>query len=78
MRWLVPLLLMGAAVYVAHHNSTHQDGVIVIAFLDLVPGIGSDPKTLGTRSWQLLLSLGVVSLGLRIMANKKEAQQDEF
>ena len=77
MRWFVPLLLIGAAVYVAQYNSTHQEGVIVIAFLDLVPGIGSDPKTLGARSWQLLLSLGVVSLGLRIMANKREAQEDE-
>jgi hypothetical protein len=77
MRWFVPFLLIGAAVYVAQYNSTHQDGVIVIAFLDLVPGIGSDPNTLGTRSWQLLLVLGVASLGLRIMANKKEAPQEE-
>ena len=77
MRWFVPLLLIGAAVFVAHHNSTTEDGVIIIAFLDLVPGIGSDPKTLGARSWQLLLGLGVVSLGLRILASRQQAREDE-
>lgn len=60
MRWFTPLALLGAAGFVAWYNATHPLEKLVFPFLELVPGVGSDPESLGSATVVTLAGLGAL------------------
>jgi len=60
-RFLVPLGLLGIAIWVWHHNTTATD-VIAFSFVaDLVPSTRNDPQAMGRVSVWILLGLSAAS-----------------
>lgn len=59
MRWLTPTLLLAAAVYLWHFNSTHTARKLLFPGVELLAG--PDVETQAALSWMLFAALGLVT-----------------
>jgi hypothetical protein len=82
LRYLVPLLLFGAAGYVWYYNSTHVgESMMLLPFLDLVPAFEGDFPKQAEWSWRILAGIGgillLITFGVDLTSKKRERAEDE-
>lgn len=66
MRYLVPLLLLGAAAFVWHYNATHEGSWLLFPFLDAIPSLRGDRDAQAEWSFRIVAAIGLVSLVVAI------------
>jgi hypothetical protein len=67
-RWLLPFLFAGTALYVGSYNQTHTDRVLLFPFVEAIfPSTTNDPRAQGERSVQLLWGVAGLTLVLAVV-----------
>jgi hypothetical protein len=75
-KYLSSLIALGAAAGVYYYNQGHADSKVFLVGLNLV--FGDDPNVLAERTWQILLGVGIVWLGMDLMrAMRRKATDDQ-
>lgn len=78
-RYIGPAIFLAAAVWVYQHNQGASGSILLLPFVDLVPGYEEDVVAQGRLSWQILLGLGGFYLLTRVVGHLRElrARKDE-
>ncbi len=66
-RFLVPLIFFAAAGFVWHYNGTHENGYLLLPFLEVVPDFAGDYEAQAAWSWRVIAGIGVTDLVLSII-----------
>lgn len=77
MRWITPLLFLGAAAYVWHYNQTHASSKLLFPFLQAL--VDGTPEQLGQWSAGLFAGIGVLFAVLALrdeIRDRRERDED--
>jgi hypothetical protein len=62
-RFIAPLILLGAASFVAYSNHDGDGEFLLLPFVEVLPWVGDGLQARGDATWQLLGGMGLVYLG---------------
>lgn len=81
LRYIGPLILFGAAAYVWHYNTSNNGStVMLLPFLDLLPGFEGDIMRQADWSWKILAGIGgivlLITIGVDITRPRRETKDE--
>ncbi len=76
-RFVGPFLFLAASGWVFQHNREEHGSVLILPFLDVIPGYAGDLAAQGQLTWQILVGVGTVWLLWRFVGQLRESPSTE-
>jgi hypothetical protein len=76
MRYLIPILFLVGAVFLAVYDLQHEDHLLVFPILgSLFPSLRSNPRELGLASAGVLAFFGLIGFAVRIFQARRDSRR---